>query len=460
MGHGLLHHACRLHDLRQEHLALAEQVADNVHADHQRAFDDVQRPPALRPDALVDLFGVFDDEVVDAVHQRMREPLVDRFGAPRELGAVVLGRALGALGDLDEALAGVAAPVQHDVLDPFAQLRLEIVVDADHAGVDDAHVHAGLDRVVQEHGVDRLAHRVVAAEAEAHIADAAADLRARQVLLDPARRVDEVDRVVVVLFDTRGNREDVRIEDDVFRREADFVDEDAVSALADLGLALVGVGLAFFVEGHHDCGRAVAAHEFRLMRERGDAFLQRDRVDDALALDALEAGFDDLPLRAVDHDRHARDLRLAGNQMQEAHHRGLAVEHGLVHVDVDDLRAVFDLLARDGERLLELAVEDQTRERFRSGDVGALADVDEQAALADRHGLEPRQFHRWHRCGFDSSSSVVHGKAQDCTGRSAHAARFKLPVERPKSRSTRPLAEISPVPARARLSRSWSSRPS
>jgi hypothetical protein len=60
---------------------------------------------------------------------------------------------------------------------------LQVVVHAHHAGVDDAHVHPGLDGVVQEHGVDGLAHRVVAAEAEAHVADAAADLGAGQVAL-------------------------------------------------------------------------------------------------------------------------------------------------------------------------------------------------------------------------------------------------------------------------------------
>ena len=43
MGDRLLHDARRLDDLRQEHLAGAEQVADDVHAVHQRAFDDRQR---------------------------------------------------------------------------------------------------------------------------------------------------------------------------------------------------------------------------------------------------------------------------------------------------------------------------------------------------------------------------------------------------------------------------------
>ncbi len=120
------------------------------------------------------------------------------------------------------------APIEHHVLDALAQRRLDVVVDADHAGVDDAHVHAGLDRVVQEHGVDRLAHRLVAAEAEAHVADAARHLGAGQVLLDPACGLDEVDRVVRMLLDAGGDREDVRIEDDVLGRKADLVDEDAI----------------------------------------------------------------------------------------------------------------------------------------------------------------------------------------------------------------------------------------
>ena len=44
MSDGPFHHARRLDDLRQEHLARAEQVADDVHAVHQGAFDDLDRP--------------------------------------------------------------------------------------------------------------------------------------------------------------------------------------------------------------------------------------------------------------------------------------------------------------------------------------------------------------------------------------------------------------------------------
>ena len=47
---GLLHHPRALDDLRQEHLAGAEQVADDVHAVHQRALDHLDRASAARGD--------------------------------------------------------------------------------------------------------------------------------------------------------------------------------------------------------------------------------------------------------------------------------------------------------------------------------------------------------------------------------------------------------------------------
>ena len=77
-------------------------------------------------------------------------------------------------------------------------------------------------------------------------------------LVQLAHRLDELDGVVVVLLDAGGDGEDVRIEDDVGRIEADFVDEDVVGARADRHLALDRVGLALLVEGHDDHGRAVA----------------------------------------------------------------------------------------------------------------------------------------------------------------------------------------------------------
>ena len=100
-------------------------------------------------------------------------------------------------------------------------------------GVDDAHVHAGLARVVQEGAVEATADRLVAAEAESNVGDAAADLAARADALDLRGGLDEVNGVVVVLGETGADGEDVGVEDDVLGVVANILDQDVVRTAAD-----------------------------------------------------------------------------------------------------------------------------------------------------------------------------------------------------------------------------------
>ena len=125
------------------------------------------------------LLGVRLDEVDDAVDERVREALLDRRVAPGEVALALRPLALDARGVLDEALRRVGAAIEDDVLDLLEQLRLDVLVDCELAGVDDAHVEAGRDGVVEERRVHRLADRVVAAEREAEVGDATGD-RARR----------------------------------------------------------------------------------------------------------------------------------------------------------------------------------------------------------------------------------------------------------------------------------------
>ena len=106
------------------------------------------------------------------------EALGDRQAAPREvLGAPAAAIALEARGDFEQPLGRIRAPVENHVFAHLAQLRPDLLVNRQLPGVDDAHVHAGGDRVVEEHGVHRFAYRIVAAERERDVADAAAHQR-------------------------------------------------------------------------------------------------------------------------------------------------------------------------------------------------------------------------------------------------------------------------------------------
>ena len=180
-----------------------------------------------------------------------------------------------------------------------------------------------------------------------------------------------------MFLDAGRDGQDVGIENDVIRIEADLVHQDAVGAFADADLLLITRGLAVFIEGHHHHRRAVAHDVAGVFPEDFLAFLERDRVHDALALQALEAGLEDLPLRGVHHDRHLRDVRLALQQLQEARHHRLAVDEAVVETDIDHVRAVLDLLAGHLHGGLEVAGAHELRESRRTGDVGALADHQE-----------------------------------------------------------------------------------
>jgi hypothetical protein len=343
----------------------------------------LNRPGELQPR----FFRVVDHELIEAFDQRVFEPLGDRPAAPF-LGLFV-GDRIGApepLGKCDQPLGGVRVAVEDHILASLAQLRVDGVIHVELAGIDDAHVHACRDRVVEEHAVHCAAHRLVAAEAEAQVGQAARNMDVRAARFDRARRLDEVDRIVVVLLDPRRDREDVGIEDDILRRKAD-AGQQLVGALADFDLARLRVRLANLVERHHDDGGAIGHHLARLLQERLLAFLHADRIDDRLARHALQAGFDHRPFGRVDHHRHARDVGLRADQLQEGRHGVLGIEQALVHVDVDDLGAVLNLLARDLDGLGIVARHDQLFKRRRSGDVGALADVDEHGGLRSRFGL-------------------------------------------------------------------------
>jgi hypothetical protein len=81
VGDRPLHRTRALDDLRQEHAARSEQVADDPHPVHEWALDHVERPRKLLPG----LFGVLLDVLDDAVDEGERESLLDLALAPGQI---------------------------------------------------------------------------------------------------------------------------------------------------------------------------------------------------------------------------------------------------------------------------------------------------------------------------------------------------------------------------------------
>ena len=176
VGHRPLHGARALDHLRQEHLAGAEQVADDLHAVHQRPFDHLERPRDTAARASSTSASMKSTTPCTSACASRSSTGASR---QREVDLARRAAALDLLGERDQPLGGVRPAVEQHVLDVLEQLGRDVLVDRQLPGVDDAHVEAGLDGVEQERRVDGLAHHVVAAEGERQVADAAADLHAR-----------------------------------------------------------------------------------------------------------------------------------------------------------------------------------------------------------------------------------------------------------------------------------------
>ena len=250
-GYRFAHYLGGLDHLGEEHFSRAETLAYAGHSVHQRPFNELYRRPAGTQQFL----EVSLQACAASRHEGPGNPLLRRdvLFLPG-LGALAGGcrRPLGAhrRGQFEQPLARFRVGVENHVFDALEQLRLDAVVDLQHSGIDDAHIQARLDGVVEEDGMHRFAHGIVAPEGEGQVGDASGSQRSREIPLDPAHRLDEVDAVAGVLGDAGAHRKDVHVKYDVAAREACFAQE-LVRAAADSNLALIVGRLALLIKGHH-----------------------------------------------------------------------------------------------------------------------------------------------------------------------------------------------------------------
>ena len=220
-----------------------------------------------------------------------------------------------------------------------------------------------------------LTHRIVATESKREVRHSATNLCVGQILLDPARGLDEIHAIAIVLLDTRSHCQNIGIENYILGRET-FIGQYLICALGNLHLTLVGIGLTALIEQHHNRRRTITSELAGVLAQHLLALFERDRIDHAFALRATQSCRQHLPFRRVDHHRHTCNLRLGSRQIQELAHRLLGVDHSVVHTYVNHLRSRLNLRTCYRHRLLEVALAHQTRKLSRASYIRALANVD------------------------------------------------------------------------------------
>ena len=121
----------------------------------------------------------------------------------------------------------------------------------------------------EERGVHRLADDVVPPVRERDVTDAAAGLGLGEPLLQLPDGPDELDGVIVVLFQAGADGQDIAVKNDITGVEADLLGQELVRQLANGDLVVLLDRLTLWHAGdgplrderHDDHGRTVALDE-------------------------------------------------------------------------------------------------------------------------------------------------------------------------------------------------------
>src|SRR5579872_6896680 len=274
-------------------------------------------------------------------------------------GGLALRRRLAILSDPGGAIRVVA---HHHI---SAEDRLPILL---MKRVHDRRGHPGADHHRQERGAE--AAPVGQAEGEIGGAAGRVDL---QLLAQPSQKIGELRAGVV----DRADRHDQRIDDHVLTLDAEIL-----RALDDF----LGDGVAYvWILGN--AGLVVRNGDHRgvvFLDQRQDALepllFAGDRIDERAPLIDGEPGFERLDDRGIDRQRHGHGLLHQLDAIGE-NFRFVGERHA--GIDVEHLRAGFNLRDRVGDDAAVIAGRHFRGEQFAPRGIDALADHNEAAVEAD-----------------------------------------------------------------------------
>ena len=89
-------------------------------------------------------------------------------------------------------------------------------------------------------------------------------MRARQILVNPCRRPDEVGSIGIMFLHTCSHSQHIRIEDNILRQHTYSFCQKLIGSLGNLNTTLIGSGLSLFVETHHHHGSTQSLHILRM----------------------------------------------------------------------------------------------------------------------------------------------------------------------------------------------------
>ena len=126
-------------------------------------------------------------------------------------------------GKFDQTLGSIRTTVKNDILYLFEHISRNIRIQNRSSRIDNSHIHSLLDSMIKEHGVHCFTNIIIPSEREREITNTATHMRTGEILPYPARRIDKIDCIIIMLFDTGSYSQNIRIKNNILRIKTDFI---------------------------------------------------------------------------------------------------------------------------------------------------------------------------------------------------------------------------------------------
>ncbi len=303
VGDCLLHHFGGLQYEGQNQLARAELIADLFHGGEEDVVERVNRRFVLRREitAVDDLIDIRFDSFLMPVQDLPVQALLGSHVLCRIGCASLLGRCDFFI-KFDVSLQCVRTAVEDQVFGQILFFLGDIRVGGDMRGIDDRHIHASLNTVIEH---DRVQHGSgVRREPKGQVAHSKRSHDARQVLLDEADAFDGLDRGIDEFFVAGGKRKGQRVVNQILRFKPVVIDCDIVNAPGNLELFLTRLCHAAFIDRQHDDSRVMLLGQFEHLVGLFASGFKMGGIDHTASRCSLECELKYVKLSRIDHKRH------------------------------------------------------------------------------------------------------------------------------------------------------------
>ena len=257
----------------------------------------------------------------------------------------------------------------------FAQFIRNFIQWHNCRHINDARVHAGLNRLMQEDRVEHLAQSGF--KAERNIGKPQHGAHTRQVRLNAADGFQGLESRVAQGVVAAADREGQRVDQQIFGVHSAF-NAEVHQPFGDREFFVGGHRHSFFVDRQRDqCGAVAFRHRHNPLGAFAAVF-KVDRVDHRPSAVAFERVLNHIGRGGVDHHRRGAFARHARHE-----HRDIfaLIAPGVAAAEIEHVRAGLFLLGQNMKRVLVIIGQQGVAELARAGGVGALADIQRRGLL-------------------------------------------------------------------------------